>query len=191
MQKRCTSSLFAELHCLFHPFPVSEVEHRVYVLQECYRCLPEKTLSFFLAVHQQYNAEWIFKVDDDVYLSPDRIPLAVEQWDVMQVDYVGCMFHGEVNQEPQHRYPDLNTMLYEVCSDECLRFHRPSYVTAESCTPRSLVTVPRQALYTYPVGCCTIVYRKQVLEHSVPCFTAQFALQVKSIPHNVRFEAEL
>lgn len=56
-----------------------------------------------MAVHEQYDAEWVLKVDDDVYLNPGRLMLALEQWQVMGVDYVGCMKHGDVRQDPSHR----------------------------------------------------------------------------------------
>lgn len=72
-------------------------------VQECYRCLPRKTATFFMTVHQQYDTEWVLKVDDDVYLAANRILLAVAQWDAMHVDYIGCMKSGDVSQDPEHR----------------------------------------------------------------------------------------
>lgn len=48
--------------------------------QEAYADLPKKTLLFFSTVLKQYNPEYIFKVDDDVYLRSDRVPAAVAQW---------------------------------------------------------------------------------------------------------------
>jgi hypothetical protein len=60
-------------------------------VQECYRCLPEKTLAFLLAVHRSWRARWVAKVDDDVYLAPSRLLRALPQWDSLGADYVGCM----------------------------------------------------------------------------------------------------
>jgi Galactosyltransferase len=66
-------------------------------VQECYRCLPQKTLEFFLRVDEKYDAEWIMKMDDDVYLAPLRLPLAAEQWARIGAEYIGCMKSGEVH----------------------------------------------------------------------------------------------
>jgi Galactosyltransferase len=73
-------------------------------MQECYRCLPRKTTAFFLAVHAKYQADWVLKMDDDVYLTPPRLPLAMAQWDHMKVEYIGCMKHGEVHMDPENKW---------------------------------------------------------------------------------------
>lgn len=55
-------------------------------------------------MHELYDAEWVLKLDDDVYITPNRLDLAMDQWDAMNVDYVGCMKHGDVLRQPDHRY---------------------------------------------------------------------------------------
>jgi hypothetical protein len=57
-----------------------------------------------MTVHSQYDADWVVKLDDDVYLQGTRLLLAIEQWEAMNVDYIGCMQHGDVLQEADHRY---------------------------------------------------------------------------------------
>jgi len=49
-------------------------------LQEAYLSLTTKTLVFLQHVTQQYEADFIMKVDDDVYLRTDRLPHVMGQW---------------------------------------------------------------------------------------------------------------
>jgi hypothetical protein len=72
-------------------------------MQDCYSCLTKKVLGFFLAVHNEFTADWVVKVDDDVYMSPQRLPLAVQQWDQMGAGYVGCFQHGDVFSEARDK----------------------------------------------------------------------------------------
>lgn len=69
-------------------------------LQEVYRALPNKTRTFFRAVTQQWDPDWVIKMDDDVYLNTARLLDAARQWDVMGAQYVGCMKHGVVWRQP-------------------------------------------------------------------------------------------
>ena len=50
------------------------------MLQEAYASLTTKTLVFLQLITSQFDAEYIFKVDDDVYLRTDRLPHAMAQW---------------------------------------------------------------------------------------------------------------
>jgi hypothetical protein len=52
-------------------------------LQEDYRALPNKTRTFFGAVTQQRDPDWVIKMDDDVYLNTARLLDVARQWDVM------------------------------------------------------------------------------------------------------------
>ena len=65
-------------------------------LQDCYSCLPEKTMQFFLAATARYNTNFILKIDDDVYLNPQRLRLAALQWAAMPAEYIGCFHKGPV-----------------------------------------------------------------------------------------------
>jgi hypothetical protein len=73
-------------------------------MKECYTCLPQKTMAFLDMVASSYWADWIVKMDDDVYLSPHRLQLAMEQWAKMNADYVGCMKHGLVHGDPASKW---------------------------------------------------------------------------------------
>lgn len=68
-----------------------------YNMQDCYNCLPEKTLSFLLTVRERYDVKWVLKIDDDVFLSPERLLNVVQQWTAVGADYVGCMKNGGVH----------------------------------------------------------------------------------------------
>lgn len=50
------------------------------LLQEAYLSLTRKTLVFLQEVTLQFDADYIVKVDDDVYMRVDRLPLAINQW---------------------------------------------------------------------------------------------------------------
>lgn len=68
--------------------------------QECDNCLQEKTLAFLLAVHKHYDAKYIVKVVDDVYVNPSRLLQATPQWLTTHADYIGCMKADEVVEGP-------------------------------------------------------------------------------------------
>jgi hypothetical protein len=65
-------------------------------IAQSYNGLANKTRTFFRAVSEAYDAAWVVKVDDDVYLMPSRLLLAQEQWGRMGAGYIGCMKHGAV-----------------------------------------------------------------------------------------------
>ena len=67
------------------------------MVQECYSCLPDKTLAFLLAVRRQYDAKWVIKIDDDVFLAPERLPHLLPQWSAVGAEYIGCMKQGGVH----------------------------------------------------------------------------------------------
>ena len=48
--------------------------------QEDYLSLPNKIISFLRFVSANYDAQYILKIDDDVYLRLDRLPHAIPQW---------------------------------------------------------------------------------------------------------------
>jgi Galactosyltransferase len=72
--------------------------------QECYTCLPQKTTAFFEAVAAAYYADWVVKMDDDVYLNPQRLRLVMKQWNAMRAEYIGCMKHGVVHHDPSSKW---------------------------------------------------------------------------------------
>lgn len=58
---------------------------------ESYHNLAAKTAAFFRAAAQMGRFDYVLKVDDDVFLSTQRLDKAVDQWSKMEADYVGCM----------------------------------------------------------------------------------------------------
>jgi len=76
---------------------------------ESYKNLAWKSHHFFLAVHRYYNADYVVKIDDDVYLRPDRLMAGIRQYTANKQDYIGCMTQGTIVRnatrkwfEPQH-----------------------------------------------------------------------------------------
>jgi hypothetical protein len=80
-------------------------------LVEAYNGLPNKTRTFFNAVGRAYQAGWVVKLDDDVYLMPQRLPLVAQQWGRMGAGYVGCMKHGDVWKKPGTRWYEPRNLL--------------------------------------------------------------------------------
>ncbi|KIZ05988.1 hypothetical protein MNEG_1961 [Monoraphidium neglectum] len=60
---------------------------------------------------EKYDADWVVKVDDDVYLSVERLLLAMKQWDRMEAGYVGCLKNGAVWTEPGTRWYEPQHLL--------------------------------------------------------------------------------
>lgn len=48
--------------------------------QEAYLSLANKTLMFLRDAALRYDAQYIVKIDDDVYFRLDRLPHAIKQW---------------------------------------------------------------------------------------------------------------
>lgn len=78
-------------------------------IMEHYGGLPHKVVTFMRLVLAAYSFDYLFKIDDDVYMRVDRVVPAVQQWQSEQADYVGCMKQGAVFKdkslrwfEPQH-----------------------------------------------------------------------------------------
>eukprot|EP01023_Acetabularia_acetabulum_P018383 TRINITY_DN19287_c0_g1_i3.p1 TRINITY_DN19287_c0_g1~~TRINITY_DN19287_c0_g1_i3.p1 ORF type:complete len:269 (+),score=34.41 TRINITY_DN19287_c0_g1_i3:114-920(+) len=71
---------------------------------ESYTGLPQKTKKFFSMVASLYDADYIIKMDDDVYLKLDRLEFGIRQWEQMGADYIGCMKHGQVWKTPGTRW---------------------------------------------------------------------------------------
>lgn len=69
-------------------------------MQENYRFLPNKTRTFFKMVTDNWEPDWVIRMDDDVYLNIPRLLDTARQWDKMGAQYVGCMKHGLVGTDP-------------------------------------------------------------------------------------------
>lgn len=73
-------------------------------LVEGYGGLPAKTVAFLRAATRAWDAEYVVKVDDDVYFRLDHLPHAIAQWRSIRADYVGCMKTGQIIKSPRYRW---------------------------------------------------------------------------------------
>eukprot|EP00897_Mesotaenium_endlicherianum_P000091 jgi/Mesen1/10082/ME000074S09421 len=78
-------------------------------VEEFYLNLNHKTLKFFQAALELYDADFYVKADDDVYLRPDRLATLLARERASRRVYLGCMKKGPVITdsrlkwfEPQH-----------------------------------------------------------------------------------------
>lgn len=51
--------------------------------QDTYKSLTFKTVAFWEVVSQQFNVQYVVKVDDDSYVRLDRLAIALGQWQAM------------------------------------------------------------------------------------------------------------
>ena len=63
-------------------------------MQESYDRLTEKSLLFLTTVLDKYDPDYILKVDDDVFVRPDRVPIASLQWDALEAGKGGGQARG-------------------------------------------------------------------------------------------------
>jgi hypothetical protein len=79
---------------------------------ENYTALPYKARSFLNAVGIIYQADWVVKLDDKVYLMPERLPLVAQQWAKIGAGYVGCMARGDVHDHPKSKWYEPRHLLF-------------------------------------------------------------------------------
>eukprot|EP00873_Tetraselmis_striata_P008348 jgi/Tetstr1/428612/TSEL_018601.t1 len=65
-------------------------------ITESYEGLAWKSHHYFLMVHRYFDADYVVKIDDDVYLRPDRLMLAINQYSERKHDYIGCFKRGPI-----------------------------------------------------------------------------------------------
>ncbi|GAA0140456.1 glycosyltransferase [Lithospermum erythrorhizon] len=81
-------------------------------IQEEYSKLPYKTLAFFKAAYALYDSDFYVKLDDDVYLRPDRLSLLLAKERSHSQTYLGCMKKGPVFTDPKLKwYEPLSPLL--------------------------------------------------------------------------------
>ncbi|CAN6441722.1 unnamed protein product [Victoria cruziana] len=66
--------------------------------------LPYKTLAFFKAAFDLFDAEFYVKVDDDIYLRPDRLATLLARDRIHPATYIGCMKKGAVVTDPKMKW---------------------------------------------------------------------------------------
>ncbi|XP_059661431.1 probable beta-1,3-galactosyltransferase 13 [Cornus florida] len=81
-------------------------------IEEEYSKLPYKTLAFFKAAYAIFDSEFYVKVDDDIYLRPDRLSLLLAKERSHPQTYIGCMKKGPVFTDPHLKwYEPLSSLL--------------------------------------------------------------------------------
>ncbi|GLC47290.1 hypothetical protein PLESTM_002055600 [Pleodorina starrii] len=76
-------------------------------VEDSYSLLARKTRLFFVTVLRLFpRVEFIVKADDDVYVMPQRLLMAADQWAAARADLVSCMTHGPVRNNASHRWFD-------------------------------------------------------------------------------------
>ncbi|KAL5986364.1 hypothetical protein ACLOJK_014697 [Asimina triloba] len=70
-------------------------------IEEDYLKLPYKTLAFFKAAFELFEAEFYVKADDDIYLRPDRLATLLAKERTHPRTYIGCMKKGPVITDPK------------------------------------------------------------------------------------------
>lgn len=81
-------------------------------IEEHYNKLPYKTLAYFKAAYALYDSEFYVKVDDDIYLRPDRLSLLLAKERSNPQTYIGCLKKGPVFTDPKLKwYEPLSHLL--------------------------------------------------------------------------------
>ncbi|XP_058776671.1 probable beta-1,3-galactosyltransferase 14 [Vicia villosa] len=73
-------------------------------IEDEYSKLTYKTLAFFKVSYALFEAEFYVKVDDDIYIRPDRLSLLLAKERSHLQTYIGCMKKGDVFTDPEHRW---------------------------------------------------------------------------------------
>ncbi|CAA6660930.1 unnamed protein product [Spirodela intermedia] len=81
----------------YHDFLFIDVE-------EQYLRLPYKTLAFFKAAFDLFEAEYYIKADDGIYLRPDRLATLLAKERSHPRTYIGCMKKGPVVTDPKMKW---------------------------------------------------------------------------------------
>lgn len=94
-------------------------------IEEEYLRLPNKTLAFFKAAFELFEADYYVKADDDIYLRPDRLAtlLAKER---THPAYIGCMKKGPVITDPKLKWYEKSGHL--IGNEYFLHAYGPIYV---------------------------------------------------------------
>ncbi|KAJ9702004.1 hypothetical protein PVL29_003979 [Vitis rotundifolia] len=127
-------------------------------VREEYLNLPHKTLAFFKAAFELFDADYYVKADDDIYLRPDRLSTLLAKERSHLLTYIGCMKKGPVITDPKmkwyeksghligneyflHAYGPIYVLSKEVVASlAAARNNR--FVTHETCLINAIVFVP-------------------------------------------------
>lgn len=95
-------------------------------VEDEYAKLPYKTLAFFKAAYQLFDADYYVKVDDDIYLRPDRLATLLAKERTNPMTYIGCMKKGPVITDPKMKWFESQGHL--IGNEYFLHGYGPIYV---------------------------------------------------------------
>ncbi|XP_040997391.1 probable beta-1,3-galactosyltransferase 12 isoform X2 [Juglans microcarpa x Juglans regia] len=95
-------------------------------LEEEYLKLPYKSLAFFKAAFELFDADYYVKADDDIYLRPDRLATLLAKDRTHSLTYIGCMKKGPVITDPKMKWYEKSGHL--IGSEYFLHAYGPIYV---------------------------------------------------------------
>ncbi|KAJ4976684.1 hypothetical protein NE237_001790 [Protea cynaroides] len=111
-----------------------------------YSKLPYKTLAFFKAAYGLFDSEFYVKVDDDVYLRPDRLSLLLAKERSHPQTYLGCMTKGPVLRDPKLKW--YEPLAYLLGSEYFLYAYGPIYALSAEVVA-SLVALKNDTFRTF------------------------------------------
>ncbi|XXG57089.1 hypothetical protein AAC387_Pa03g4334 [Persea americana] len=95
-------------------------------VEEDYLKLPYKTLAFFKAAFELFDADYYVKADDDIYLRPDRLATLLAKERPHPLTYIGCMKKGPVITDPKMKWFEKSGTL--IGNEYFLHAYGPIYV---------------------------------------------------------------
>eukprot|EP00850_Spirogloea_muscicola_P001104 SM000004S14974 [mRNA] locus=s4:544352:547097:- [translate_table: standard] len=105
--------------------------------EDAYLDLPTKMLKFFNELHQQYNAEYYVKADDDIYLRPDRLATMLARDRENPKTYIGCFKKGQVIRDPKQKWYEPASWL--LGQEYFLHAYGPIYALSQQVVESFLV----------------------------------------------------
>ncbi|KAK1375790.1 Hexosyltransferase [Heracleum sosnowskyi] len=94
-------------------------------IEEDYQKLKYKTLAYFKAAFQLFEADYYVKADDDIYLRPDRLATLLAKERTHALTYIGCMKRGHVITNPKIKWYEKSANV--IGSEYFLHAYGPIY----------------------------------------------------------------
>ncbi|GMG99111.1 hypothetical protein Nepgr_000951 [Nepenthes gracilis] len=95
-------------------------------VEEEYVKLPYKTLAYFKAALELFDADYYVKADDDIYLRPDRLATLLAKERTNSMTYIGCMKKGPVITDPKMKWYESQGHL--IGNEYFLHAYGPIYI---------------------------------------------------------------
>uniref|UniRef100_A0A5B7B8S0 Hexosyltransferase n=1 Tax=Davidia involucrata TaxID=16924 RepID=A0A5B7B8S0_DAVIN len=95
-------------------------------VEEEYLKLPYKTLAYFKAALELFEADYYVKADDDIYLRPDRLATLLAKERTNSLTYIGCMKKGPVITDTKLKWYEKSGHL--IGNEYFLHAYGPIYI---------------------------------------------------------------